>query len=292
MNEKILLIGKGFLGRYIASEAQNKGLDVVSTHHTYQQEDTISMDISNFEQVNRIISELKPDFVINCAVIGDVDFLQEHRDIAMKTNAEGPKNIAIACKKNNARLIHISTDAVFDGKNGNYREDDLPNPVNVYGESKLQGEQEIIKNTNNYIICRTNFFGIDNRGKYFFSWILKSIKEKKTINGFTDVMFSPIDVNTLSKIIIELLPSKYVGVLHLSGQPISKYDFIKKVVEFVKYDISKVMPVSIDNHPLKAPRPKDTSLSSNISKSIIKTHIPTIDEWLKNNKSEIMQLIK
>jgi len=266
-------------------------LAFISTHQTHQN-NSISLDITDFDQVKNLFAEYNPTHVINCAAVGDVDFLQENKDIAIRVNVTGPKNIAIACKQNKARLIHISTDAVFDGKKGHYTEEDLTNPVNVYGESKLQGEKEIKENSNDYIICRTNFFGIDPNGKYFFNWILNAVKENKKINGFTDVIFSPLDIKTLSKMIIELLPSKYVGVLHLSGEPISKFDFIQKVAKFVKFDTKKVLPASIENYPLKAPRPKNTSLTSTIAKNFLKTHIPRIDEWLKDNQSEIMQLIK
>ena len=92
--------------------------------------------------------------------------------------------------------------------------------------------------------------------------------------------------------IIKLLPSKHIGILHLSGQPISKYDFIQKVAKFVKYETNKVVPISMEDYPLKAPRPKNTSLSSKIDKNILNTPIPSIDEWLNDNQNEIIQLIK
>ena len=291
MNERILLVGKGFLGTHIVLELQKKGVNIIATHHIHQN-NSISLDITNSNQVKNLFEKQNPTHVINCAALGDVDFLQENKNIANKVNAIGAKNIAIACKKNKARLIHISTDAVFDGKKGNYVEKDLTNPVNVYGESKLQGEKEIRENTDDYVICRTNFFGIDPNGKNFFNWILNAIKEDKKINGFTDIVFSPLDTKTLSIMIVELLHNDYTGILHLAGDPISKFDFIQKVVKFLKKDTRKIIPMSVDDSILKAPRPKNTSLSNNFTKKILKSHSSNIDQWLKNNQDEIMQLIK
>jgi len=292
MQKKILVIGKGFLGSHIAQEAK-KRFDVVCTQLTPTQPEVRMLDVTNLQNVLDEISEINPDYVVNCAARGEVDYLQKKREIAFAVNAEGPRNIAIACKENNARLIHISTDSVFDGKKGNYSETDMPNPINTYAESKLEGESEIAKAADNYVIARTNFYGIDSRGKYFFNWILNSLKSKEKINGFSDVVFSPLDVSTLSKMIIEAFQIKHTGILHLSsGAPISKYDFIIKVAQLLGQSTENIHAISLDNIKLDAPRPKNTSLSNKMALDLLETPIPTVEKWIKENKSEIVALMR
>ena len=273
MQEKVLVIGKGFLGTYVEKEASNY-FDVVCTQLNSTKSEIKKLDIVDFEQVNNLILSINPDYVINCAVRGDIDNLQNNKELAFSVNSQGPENIAISCKENKTRFIHISTDSVFDGEMGNYTEKDIPNPVNVYAESKLKGELKIAKISNNYVIARTNFYGIDYSGNYFFNWILNSIKENKQINGFSDVIFSPLDILTLSKMIIEILQTKYVGIINFSsGIPISKYDFIIKVTKLLGCSIENIHKSSIDDTKILSSRPKNTSLNNQIVTDLLKTPI-------------------
>lgn len=292
MQKKILIIGKGFLGSYLAQEASSK-FDVVCTQLRPTQSDVKTLDVTDFEQVKKIISSLNPDYVVNCSVRGDVDNLQNNRELAYAVNSQGPKNIATACQEGKIRLVHVSTDSIFDGKRGNYTEKDTPNPINVYAESKLSGELQVSNTAEDYVIARTNFYGIDHRQRYFFNWILNSLKEKKEINGFTDVIFSPLDVSTLAKMITELLQTRYTGILHLSsGNPVSKYDFIIKVAELLGCTTENIHASSIDDVKMNSPRPKNTSLDNKIALDLLKTPIPTIEKWIKENREEILSFMR
>ncbi|MDC0438368.1 SDR family oxidoreductase [Nitrosopumilus sp.] len=291
MQKKILVVGKGFLGTYLEKEA-SKNFDTICTQLNPDKLEIKKLDVANFEQVNKLISSENPDYVINCSVRGDINYLQNNKKVAFSVNSQGPKNIAVVCKDNKIRFVHISTDSVFDGKTGNYTEKDTPNPINIYAESKLKGESEISKTSKDYVIARTNFYGIDVRGNYFFNWILNSIKENKQIHGFSDVVFSPLDVSTLSKMIIEVIQTKYSGILHLSsGIPISKYDFILKIAKSLKYSTKNIHKISIDEMKISSPRPKNTSLNNQIAKKLLKTPI-SIDKWIEENKEELRSLIR
>ena len=292
MQKKILVVGKGFLGTYLEEEA-SKNFDTICTQLNPVKLEIKKLDVVNFEQVNNLISSQNPDYVINCSVIGDINYLQNNKKTAFSVNSQGPKNIAIVCKENKIRFIQISTDSVFDGKVGNYTEKDIPNPINTYAESKLKGESEISKISKDYVIARTNFYGIDIRRNYFFNWILNSIKENKQIYGFSDVVFSPLDVSTLSKMIIEVIQTKYSGILHLSsGIPISKYDFILKIAESLGHSTKNIHKISVDEMKILSPRPKNTSLNNEIAKRLLKTPILSIDKWVEENKEEIRSLIR
>ena len=158
MSEKILVIGTGFLGKYILRELNSSSIQAYGTSFNQLTQDKFKVDLRNIESIKKCILQLKPDTVINCAANVDLDFLEKNEKQAIAINAIGAKNLALVANQNDIRLIHISTDGIFDGKKGNYSEEDVPNPINVYGKSKLMGEQKIKENSNNYVIIRTNFY--------------------------------------------------------------------------------------------------------------------------------------
>ena len=292
MPKKILVIGLGFLGRYIYDEAKRLGFEVIGTNHAEATE-SIFLEVSDENQVRDIINKIKPDYVINCAARTDIDHLETHPQIATQVNVIGPKNIAKICSENNTRLIHISTDSVFDGIKGNYSEKDIPSPINVYARSKYEGELEITKNSKNYVIIRTNFYGINKRGTYFFNWILDNLKNDSQITGYTDIIFSPLDVQTLSKMIIEFLDTNYIGVIHLSsGKPISKFDFISQVAKNLGISTGNIKQGEQSKDPNSAPRPKNTSLSNELAKKLLKTQIPDLSTWIDSNRTQIDKYLK
>ena len=295
MNRKnILLIGRGFLGEYIVQKSKDLEYEITSTNFTKNNnKHSKNLDITKIEQLENLIKRVNPDYLINCAARGDIDFLEQHPDLANKINCEGAANVAKISEENKIRLIHISTDSVFDGKKGQYSENDKPNPLNVYAKSKYAGELKIEKNSKDYVIIRTNFYGLNERKKYFFNWILKNLKSQNKIIGFTDVIFSHLDVISLSKMILELLTLEFRGILHLSsGKTISKYDFILEVVKIFSSSKDLVHPGSITEQKFVAIRPKNTSLKNNLAKRLLKTSIIDLETWLTQNKSEIWKYLK
>jgi dTDP-4-dehydrorhamnose reductase len=292
VKEKLIIIGRGFLGTEIERRAKEQGYSVICTNKT-NQKNSVKLDIVNSKEVEEFILKHNPKFIINCAVSGKIDYLENHQEEAFKVNTIGVKNLAMICKKKKIRIIHISTDSVFDGQKGNYSENDLPNPLNIYAKSKFLGEEELKNLGEDYIIIRTNFYGIDKRGNYFLNWILDSIKNKKIIKGFKNVIFSPVDIDTLSTIVIELLTKKYSGILHISSsEQISKFEFITKVLEFIGEDSKKIIPINYNQSLFNSTRPLNTSLNNKKSSEIIKIPIISIDQWLKNHKKEILGYIR
>ena len=289
---KILVIGRGFLGESIYRVGIGIGYEVVGTHHSRCTDGPL-LDISDINQVEFVIKKINPDHIINSAALGNVDFLETHQDLAMQVNYIGASNVAKISNENDIGIIHISTDSVFDGLKGGYSEDDKPNPINAYSRSKHLGELEVSKNSKNHIVIRTNFYGINKRGDYFFNWILNNLKSNNTITGFTDIIFSPLDVTTLGRMIIELLDVKYRGILHLSsGKPISKFDFIIDVARKLKMSSDNIKRGSQSNNPTLAPRPKNTWLKNDVAKKLLKTPILDLSSWIDRNRSEINRYLK
>jgi dTDP-4-dehydrorhamnose reductase len=292
MPKKLLVIGLGFLGSSIYYEAVKLGFDVIGTNHLKTTE-SMFLEIADESQIRDVINKIKPEYVINCAARTDIDYLETNHQIATQVNVIGPRNIAKICNENDIRLVHVSTDSVFDGTKGNYSEKDIPSPINVYARSKYEGEFEVIKNSKNYAIVRTNFYGVNKRGDYFFNWILNSLKTNSQITGYTDVIFSPLDVQTLSKMILEILTVNYNGTIHLSsGKPISKFDFIVQVAKKLDKYTDNIKQGKQFGDPKSAPRPKNTSLSNELAKKLIKTQIPDLSTWIDHNKVQIDKYLK
>ncbi len=290
MENKIILFGYGFLGKNIYFELEKKGLVVIKTK-LEEMKDVIQLDISDHKKISDLIDKEKPDIVINCAGRNDIDFLEKNPEQAIAINSIGPEIIAKKCEEYNSRLVHISTDSIFDGQKGMYDENDVPNPKNIYAKTKLEGEKKVTKECSNSVIVRTNFYGIDNSRKYLFNNMLEKLKQKQDIIGFDDVHFTPLSVENLSQQITDVTFSNYNGIIHLgSDKKISKYEFCKIMAQKLGFGENYVKQGSIDNLSFIAERPKNTSLNNKVSKSIVKHKSIEFEDWLESKKDEIMEL--
>jgi len=278
--EKVLIIGAGFLGSNIAKEFSDHF--VIQTNLTKIQKNSYILDITDRKKVLDFFNEIKPNIVINCAANTGIDFLEKNTQIAYSINGEGAKNLAIASERSKIRLIHISTDGVFDGTRGNYTEEDKPNPINVYARSKIIGEENVVKNCSNHVIVRTNFYGCHPQNKFLFNNILSNLRNRKQIIGFDDVIFTPLEVSNLSHLIFDVVFSNYVGILNLSSnEPISKYQFCCNIADAFGFDSNLIQKGSIEDLGFIAKRPKNTSLVNTRSKIYTKSKIISLTDWLQ-----------
>jgi len=282
---KLLVIGSGFLGSSITLQAKNLGMSVINTHKVGDPQ----VDIRDTNSIEKIFSHAKPDCVINSAAQTNVDDIEKHPEEAYSINAHGAENVANVSKKYKIPLLHISTDSVFDGLHGMYSESDVPNPINEYGKSKLLGEKLVLQTLETVTIVRTNFYGYDNGGKFFLNWLLKELKEKKTIIGFDDIVFTPLEITNLSDMLLELATSTHNnGVIHLaSNQMISKYEFAKKVATEFNFESAKILKGSINEMQFAAKRPLNTSLDNSLAKKILKTKPLPIENSIKIIKNRL-----
>jgi len=283
--KKVLVIGVGFLGNYVVKQLEANNFVALGTKISKTSK-TLSLDITQKQELEKIILEFNPDCIINCAASVDVDFLENSPETAYSINSDGVKNLAELCNKYNKRIIHISTDSIFDGIQGNYNENDIPNPINVYGKSKEIGEKYLRNIHQNYVIVRTNFYGYHNEGKFLFNWIKRSLESKKQISGFDDVIFSPVEIGNLSEIIQEFVMNDFKGTVNISSNDnITKYDFALKIAKCFDYDSSLISKKSINSFNFIAKRPKNTSLDNNYALKILKSKILSVDDGLDKIKS-------
>ena len=256
---------------------QYDGLNFIYTD--YQE-----LDICNLKQLDSFFkSNIKIDYCINCAAYTAVDKAETDVDKAFEINATGAKNLALACKEQGVILIHISTDFVFDGqKTEPYKETDIPNPINVYGASKLKGEVEIQKTLENYFIIRTSWL-YSEHGNNFMKTMLKLSETRDEISVVSDQIGSPTYAGDLAEVILNIINSnnKSFGLYHYSneGQG-SWYDFAKAILESYKYATS-VIPISSSQYLAAARRPKHTVLGTEKVKAIFNIQIPKWEVSIK-----------
>ena len=211
--KKILVTGcNGQLGRAIRKEYAGSDVEFVNTDVT-EGEGVKALDITDVDAVLKMVEETKPEVIINCAAHTNVDACETQWDLAYKINAIGPRNLSIAASKAGAKMIHVSTDYVFEG-NGTrpYTEFDEPNPVSAYGKTKLEGENFVKAFADKYFILRTAW--LYGEGKNFVETMLRLAETHDEVSVVSDQLGSPTSAVELAKMIHYLEPTENYGVFH------------------------------------------------------------------------------
>lgn len=225
--------------------------------------DVAELDITNLEKVEEFVLSCKPDVIINCAAYTAVDNAEEDEDLARKINSDGPRNLAIAANKTHSKLVHISTDYVFGGDlslEEIYKEDDEKNPATVYGVTKLEGEEAIKENMDEYYIFRTAW--LYGEGKNFVRTMLKAGRENDQVKVVADQHGSPTYTVDLANIIAQVLENEIpYGVYHTTNLGFTTwYDFTRKIYELANISC-EINPVTTKEFPRPAKRPANSMLS-------------------------------
>jgi dTDP-4-dehydrorhamnose reductase len=265
---RLLITGaSGLLGINLASETMSQhdiiGVDRGKLSNAPFQ--VVQEDLSDLSSIEPLLDAVRPAWLINCAAIADLDFCEEHPEHAKLLNTDMPSVLAKACKKRGISLVHISTDAVFDGqKDGFYTEQDQPNPLNVYAKTKFDGELAVAAENPSAIIARVNFYGWSLSGKRSLAeFFYNNLANNKSMSGFTDAMFCPMLVNHTARILIKMLTQGLTGLYHLVGQQsMSKYQFGVEIAKRFSLKQNGISPRSIHTSSLTAKRSHNLSLST------------------------------
>ena len=255
--KKVLVTGcNGQLGRAIQHEYA-KTVDFILTDMV-EGEGVLPLDISKIDEVMTMVKQQKPDVIINCAAYTNVDGCETNEDLAFCANAIGPRNLAIASAATGAKLIHISTDYVFEG-NGMvpYTENDTPHPVSAYGRTKLAGEKFVQQFADRYFILRTAWLYGD--GRNFVKTMLKLAETHDEISVVADQYGSPTSAVELAKMIHFLEPTDYYGIFHATCEGHTNWaEFTQTIFDYKKIS-TKVHPVTSEEYakmnPAAANRP-------------------------------------
>lgn len=263
--EKILITGgTGLLGNKMVNY-RSEDYSIIGTYHKIKPDfiNNIKFDMLNKKQL-QIVEKIKPDIIIHTAGLTDVDYCEDHKKQAWKINVEGTKNILHLSKKIGSKIVFISTDYIFDGKNGPYKEDDKTNPINWYGKTKLEGEHLFESSDIEYIITRTTVLYGWNKYKFnFVTWIINELKNRKKINVVTDQYGTPTLADNMVEIIFQLISHDKQGIYNVVGYDlINRYQFALEIVKIFGLNKDLIMPVITNELNQKAPRPKNGGLKT------------------------------
>ena len=284
---RILLLGhKGMLGSDLLLK--------FSREHEIIGMDKEEIDIVSISECKKAIEEIRPDIVVNAAAFTNVDCCETAKEDCFAVNAEAVKNIAGACRNKNIRIVHFSTDYVFDGTAKEpYKEDDKCNPINVYGESKLAGERYLQSLSDNYLLIRTSWL-YGEKGKNFVGAILEKAKAKSfiddtlakakakpdnssTLSVVDDQIGSPTYTKDLAAAVAVLIEKNAQGIFHLTNRgSCSWHQFAVRILQESGFNDIEVIPIKSDQLQRPAIRPAYSILSL---QKFIQTTGKTMQPW-------------
>ena len=252
---KVFVTGvRGQLGYDVVNELEKRGIEAIGV-------DIQEMDITNADSVNTVIGEAAPDAVIHCAAYTAVDAAEDNAELCRKVNAEGTQNIANMCRTLDIPMIYISTDYVFDGTGERpWEPDDERNPLNVYGQTKYEGELAVQNTLEKYFIVRIAWvFGVN--GKNFVKTMLNLGRTRDHLTVVNDQFGSPTYTYDLAKLLVDMVLTDKYGFYHATNEGICTwYEFACEIFRQAGIDV-KVDPVSADQYPAKAKRPSNSRMS-------------------------------
>jgi dTDP-4-dehydrorhamnose reductase len=240
------------------------------------------LDVRDAAAIAALVGEVRPQAIVHTAALNP----GQGSDFET-VNATGSRNVARAAASVGARLVHISTDVVFDGQRGGYVEEDAPSPITPYGCSKAWAEDAVLASGAEAVIVRTSLiYGWRPTIARAIRWILDDLRASKPVYLYTDEVRCPIWVETLAAAVVELAGMSYAGVLHVAGaQSLSRYEFGLRLLRFHGVDFSSIVPVP---SPTDNPRPRDCTLDCSRARALLRTPLPGIDEVLDRER-EVMQ---
>ena len=283
---KVLVTGvKGQLGYDVMNELARRGYEGVGV-------DVAEMDITDSEAVEKVMTEVQPDKVVHCAAWTAVDAAEDNQEVCHKVNVDGTANIAKMCGKLDIPMVYISTDYVFDGQGTEPWQPDCKDykPLNVYGQTKLEGELAVSQTLEKYFIVRIAWvFGLN--GKNFIKTMLNVGKTHDTVRVVNDQIGTPTYTYDLARLLVDMNETEKYGYYHATneGGYISWYDFTKEIYHQAGYKTA-VLPVSTEEYGLsKAARPFNSRLDKSKLVEAGFTPLPTWQDALSRYLKEIEQ---
>jgi UDP-4-amino-4,6-dideoxy-N-acetyl-beta-L-altrosamine transaminase/dTDP-4-dehydrorhamnose reductase len=300
--KRMLITGvSGLLGNNLAYYFRDR-YKILGLYHTHPVSiegiQTQRLDVLSEVDIKRVIHGFKPDVLIHCASLTNIDQCEMDKELTRKVNLLGTRIIVEGInREDSTKLIYISTDSVYDGRKGYFSESDKVNPLSYYGLTKYEGELEVLKRGNS-LIFRTNIFGWNIQDKYSLAeWILHELSNNQSIRGFKDVYFSSIYTFEFARILDMAIDKGLTGVYNCGSRTsLSKYEFALCIAERFNLNKSLIKPISIDDFSFKARRGKNLTL--NITKlSDDLNHLPptiteSIDAFYKDFKAGLPERIK
>lgn len=234
------------------------------------------LDLTDPAALNSALDAFRPEIVLHCAALANIDACERSPLEAERINAWVPEQLALAAAQRGFKLVHLSTDAVFDGQKGDYVETDQPNPLSVYARTKLQAEQRVLAANPDALVARVNFYGWSvsgqrSLGEFFYN----NLSQGRRVNGFMDVFFCPLEVTLLAETLLRLAELDCRGIYHVvSSQCWSKYAFGCAIAQRFGLDEGLITPLSVQQGGLTAARSPNLGLNTDKLTSALGTPAP------------------
>jgi dTDP-4-dehydrorhamnose reductase len=290
---KLLITGaSGLLGMKLCQISLRKNHEVYATYsqHKPLYGTPVELNILDPKAEQQALDKLKPEAVVHAAALTDVDKCELEKELAWTTNVQATTNLARLCKERSAFLVYVSTDYVFNGEKGMYKETDKPSPINHYGLTKLRGE-EAVQTLDNYCIARGSviYGSTPATGKAnFASWLLDKLRKKEEVKIITDQWNSPTLNVSMAEMIIETIEKRRTGTFHFAGATrLSRYDFAQHLAKTFNLDPKYITPVQSKHIKWVARRPKDSSLNVKKAEQTLTNKPLAINEALEEMKREV-----
>lgn len=285
MKEALVTGACGLLGQYLVNrlELSYKVIAIDKAPNVFGVNKNlifIRMDLSEPGAISNLITDYSPDIIYNCAAFTDVDGCEINRESAFELNVGLVEELASA---HSGRIVHFSSDYVFNGNNGPYSEDDKTDPLGYYGLTKLESEKVILKSGSDHLIVRTNvLFGVGIHVKLnFIMWLIKTLGREVTIKIVTDQYNNPIHADNLAEAAIEAEEAGIKGILHIAGGSyLSRYEIAVKTAEHFGFDKDLIQPVKTAQLGQTAPRPMRGGLKIDLARKLLKCRLLDFDEAL------------
>ena len=283
---KTLVTGSsGLVGTQIVKDLVRQNHEVISCYYEKKPEygTPEKLDLKNSGNISTILKKHNPEYIIHLGAMTGVDLCEFEPDMAKNINSNATKILGKEASKLGSFFVYVSTDYVFDGTKPFSKENDSPNPLGVYGKSKLGGENALNEMASSYCIARISSpFGLHESKKSFPLWIKENLDSKKEIPVLVDQYTSPTYVPNLSKMLIEITTRQISGIIHVSGATrISRYEFAELIAEKLDLDKKFLKPVNMNEMNWKAKRPIDSSLDVSLATEILNEKPQKIDQSIE-----------
>jgi len=287
--------GSGLLGHKIVKELCQDEHEIYALQYKHDIPITckklfkVKLDLANYIGVEDLILKVEPEVVVHCAAYTHVDGCEVNKGYAWKINVEATRSIVRASRVVKSFLIYVSTDYVFDGERGLYNETDIPNPISYYGLTKLIGEELVKSSDLLYTIVRPSaIYGVGAEKLNFATFVIEKLRKNEPVKALTDQYVSPTLNTLLAKAIVEIIQLRPMGILHVAGERMNRYEFAVKLAEEMNLPKELIEKAEMKDMNWKAKRPKDSSLNISKAKHLLKTNFYETSLALKTLKKEYL----
>jgi dTDP-4-dehydrorhamnose reductase len=283
MRPFLVLGGSGFVGGHIVAAASNARQTVVGTYHSFPVPDLLQLDIRDAKGLTALLSDLRPVVVFLPAACPDVDWCETHPEEAFQTNVDGVRLVTAAANSVDAKLVYISSDFIFDGTSGPYKETDVANPLSAYGRQKLSAEHHIALHARDYLIVRTTVvYGWEHREKNFVCRVIRSLAAGNSLLVPLDQVGTPTFAPNLAEVTVELALANATGVFNVVGpERVSRLRLAEEVASIFGLDARLLRGVTTSQLGQPARRPLDGGLASEKVSSKVRTRLVGYREGLR-----------